>query len=93
MDARYLSLWRQVFEIGDKQRKWTMPFTFVFLADVHDSSHNPVIDVVVASCLDAEVIFRNSAHSSRVIYDRDPGAGPGSRAFSTESVNDQGKTS
>lgn len=56
-------------------------------------SHNPVIDVVVASCLDPEVIFRNSAHSSRVIYDRDPGAGPGSRAFSTESVNDQGKTS
>lgn len=33
---------------------------------------------------DPEVIFRNSAHSSRVIYGRDPGPVPGSRFLDRE---------
>lgn len=57
-----------------------MPFTFVSLADFYGGlRHISQSLTSVELRAELEVIFRNSAHSSRVIYGSDPGVGPGSR--------------
>lgn len=60
-----------------------MPFTSIFLADFYGSSRH-MSQSFVEFRAEPEIIFRNSAHSSRVIYGRDPGSTPGSRFLDWE---------
>lgn len=78
-------LLRQLFEIGGKQMETNKAI------HVRLSHGNSTIARIIQSLMslqlsraDPEVIFRNSAHSSRVIYGRDPGPVPGSRFLGRE---------
>lgn len=62
-----------------------MPFTFISLANFYGGLRH-ISQSLTSVELRAElmVIFRNSAHSSPVIYGRDPGPAPGSRFLDRE---------